>query len=114
LRTEDVLNRCRAALASRQRLLIGVVNAAKIVNVHRDPLLRDSLVDCDMMLADGQSVVWASKLLKRPLPQRVTGIDVFESLLGMAHREGRSVYLLGARREVLDEVIVRLSDRFPG
>ena len=40
-----------------------------------------------MLLADGQSVVWASRLLGRPLPERVAGIDLFEALLGLADRE---------------------------
>ena len=41
-------------------------------------------------LADGQSVVWASRLLRQPLPERVAGIDLFESLLGLA-RPSRAV-----------------------
>ena len=45
-------------------MLVGVVNAAKIVKLRRDELLRTSLLDCDVILADGQSVVWASRLLR--------------------------------------------------
>ncbi len=114
IRMEDVTERARSAIATRRRLLIGVMNAAKIVNMRRDPLLRGSLMECDLMLADGQSVVWASRLLRRPLPERVAGIDVFESLLDLAYRENRSVYLLGARPEVLRTLERRLRDRFPG
>ena len=56
-----------------------------------------------MILADGQSVVWASRLLGRPLPERVTGIDLFERLLELADRDHLRIYLLGRRPEVLDE-----------
>lgn len=114
LRMDDVVARCRAALSSRQRMLIGVVNAAKIVSARRDELLRRSLVDCDVLLADGQSVVWASRLLSRPLPERVAGIDLFERLLGIAAAEDRSVYLLGARPAVLARLEAVLAARFPG
>ena len=41
-----------------------MVNAAKVVNLRSDAFLRDSLLECDVLLADGQSVVWASRLLR--------------------------------------------------
>jgi len=58
--------------------------------------------------------VWASRLLRRPLPERIAGIDVFEQLLGLAHRDGRSVYLLGARPDVLAALERRIGERWPG
>ena len=60
-----------------------------------------------MLLADGQSVVWASRLLGRPLPERVAGIDLFEALLDLADREG--TLGLPARRS--PEVLAGLEQR---
>jgi N-acetylglucosaminyldiphosphoundecaprenol N-acetyl-beta-D-mannosaminyltransferase len=110
----EVVDRCRNAVNERQRLLVGVVNAAKIVNIRRDPALRDALLECDLIVADGQSVVWASKILGDPLPERVTGIDLFQALLELADVEHRSVYLLGARPEVLTSLVGVISGRYPG
>src|SRR5664279_650319 len=111
---DQVIERCRSALADRSRMLIGVVNASKVVHLRRDPLLRESLLECDIIVADGQSVVWASRLVHQPLPERVAGCDLFESLLAVAHRDRRSVYLLGAKPEVLQMLQDRLAHRFPG
>ena len=113
LTTSAVLDLCDQALASRRRMLIGVVNAAKIVKLRRDELLRTSLLECDILLADGQAVVWASRLLRRPLPQRVAGVDLFESLLQRGDRDRRSVYLLGAKPEVLAALREHVNARFP-
>jgi N-acetylglucosaminyldiphosphoundecaprenol N-acetyl-beta-D-mannosaminyltransferase len=110
----EVVERCRTAIATRRRLLIGVVNAAKIVNIRKDRQLRDSLLACDVILADGQSVVWASRILTEPLPERVTGIDLFEALLQLADLEGRSVYLLGAAPAVLEILVTTIRVRYPG
>lgn len=109
----DVIDECTKALKNRQRLLIGVLNAAKVVNLRSNELLKDSLIDCDLLLADGQSVVWASRLLRRPLRERVAGIDLFEELLGLADSDGHSVYLLGARPEVLERLVDTLRSRYP-
>jgi N-acetylglucosaminyldiphosphoundecaprenol N-acetyl-beta-D-mannosaminyltransferase len=110
---DDVVALGAGAVRSRRRMLVGVVNAAKIVKLRRDELLRNSLLDCDVILADGQSVVWASRLLGKQLPERVTGIDLFGRLLELADREGLRIYLLGARPEVLDIVQRRIRERFP-
>lgn len=114
LSMDDVIERCQTALVTRSRLLLGVLNAAKVVNMRKDPLLRDSLIGCDLLLADGQSIVWASRLLRRPLPERVAGIDIFERLLVLAYKEGRSIYLLGAQPDVLRKLEERLRERLPG
>lgn len=114
LRMDDVVEVCQRALVTRRPLLLGVLNAAKIAKLRKDALLRNSLIECDLLLADGQSIVWASKLLGRPLPERVAGIDLFDRLLVLAHEEGRSVALLGARPEVLCKLEERLRQRFPG
>jgi N-acetylglucosaminyldiphosphoundecaprenol N-acetyl-beta-D-mannosaminyltransferase len=114
LRMEEVLERCRTAILTRDRLLVGVVNAAKVVKVRSDPLLCNALTQCDLLLADGQSVVWASRLLRRPLPERVAGIDLFEKLLAFAQREHKSVYLLGATPQVLSRLQDELARRLPG
>ncbi|WFU50075.1 WecB/TagA/CpsF family glycosyltransferase [Sinorhizobium terangae] len=114
VRMDDVIEACRRALITRSPILLGVLNAAKIVKLRSDTLLRNSLMECDLLLADGQSIVWASKLLGRPLPERIAGIDIFERLLSLAHRENRSIALLGARPEVLQKLQERLRERFPG
>jgi N-acetylglucosaminyldiphosphoundecaprenol N-acetyl-beta-D-mannosaminyltransferase len=114
LTMNDAVNRCEASIQSRQQLLIGVANAAKIVKVRQDEMLRSSMLECDLLLADGQAIVWASKLLRRPLPERVAGIDLFEQLLVLADRERLSVYLLGAKDTVLTTLVERVSARFPG
>lgn len=114
LTADEVVGLAESALASRQRLLIGVVNAAKVVHLRSDDVLRESLLECDVLLADGQSVVWASRLLGQPLPERVAGIDLFEQLLELADRDRRSVYLLGARPSVLRAVEQRIAISWPG
>jgi N-acetylglucosaminyldiphosphoundecaprenol N-acetyl-beta-D-mannosaminyltransferase len=111
---DEVVNLCDVAIQNRTRMLVGVLNAAKVVNTNRDAFLRDSLLECDVLLADGQSVVWGSRVLGRRLPERVAGIDLFESLLQLADANRHRVYLLGARQEVLDRVVAVVAERWPG
>lgn len=113
LRMDEVIARSREAIATRKPLLLGMLNAAKVVKARKDPALYASLLECDLLLADGQSIVWASRLLGLPLPERVNGTDTFENLLALADREGLSVYLLGAKPEVLALLKRKLQRDFP-
>ncbi|MCW2818461.1 MAG: glycosyltransferase [Marmoricola sp.] len=110
----QVLERGQEAVVTRRRLMLGVINAAKVVNLRDDALLRDSLLECDLLLADGQSVVWASGVLGDPLPERTAGIDIFEGLLDLAAAHGHRVYLLGAAQDVLDRLTGVVAERWPG
>jgi N-acetylglucosaminyldiphosphoundecaprenol N-acetyl-beta-D-mannosaminyltransferase len=114
LSMDQTVASCVAATVSARQLEIGVVNAAKIVRMRHDPALRAAVAGCDLVLADGQAVVWASRLLRAPLPERVAGIDLFLRLLAEAERRGLAVYLLGARPEVLERTVAELRRRFPG
>jgi N-acetylglucosaminyldiphosphoundecaprenol N-acetyl-beta-D-mannosaminyltransferase len=111
---EQVLGRVDAAIATRSRLHIGVVNAAKLVNMRHDPALRDDVLASDIILADGASVVWASRLLGQPLPERVAGIDLMLGMLRAGAARGYRVYCLGAAQDVLQRAVDRMLSDFPG
>ena len=59
----QALDTVHPAIMRRESLQSGVVNAAKIVNMKRDPKLREAVHDADVIYADGMSVVWASRIL---------------------------------------------------
>lgn len=110
---EGALDLGARAIRDGRRLVFGVVNAAKIVKLEHDAELRAAVCSCDAIFADGISVVWASRLLGRPLPERVAGIDLFVRLLERANRESWSVYFLGATDEVLNEVLELVRREYP-
>lgn len=109
--TLDVIHR---AITERIPLQIGVVNAAKIVNMHQDPDLMRDVLSSDMILADGAAVVWASKILGRPLPERVAGIDLMYGMLERGKQSGYRVYCLGATEEVSVRVAEEIAQHYPG
>jgi N-acetylglucosaminyldiphosphoundecaprenol N-acetyl-beta-D-mannosaminyltransferase len=89
------------------------INAAKLVTMHEDARMKEIIASCGLVSADGQSVVWASRLLGDPLPERVAGIDLMAALLGLAEDRGYRVYFLGARAEVLETAVERIRERHP-
>ncbi|MFD3758749.1 WecB/TagA/CpsF family glycosyltransferase [Streptomyces sp. NPDC058622] len=113
LTMDESVRRCLDAVRRGEQIEIGMVNAAKLVNMRRDPRLAAAVGGCDLVLADGQAVVWAGRVLGVRLPERVAGIDLFMRLLAAAETADIPVYLLGARQDVLEMMLRQISDRFP-
>jgi N-acetylglucosaminyldiphosphoundecaprenol N-acetyl-beta-D-mannosaminyltransferase len=110
---EELLGVIDESVASRQQLLLGVVNAAKLVNARKDAELMRSLKEADLILADGAPVVWLSRLLGTPLPQRLAGIDIMYRILERASARQYRVYFLGAKPEVLQRVVEITAKQYP-
>ena len=72
------------------------LNAAKVVAAKEDPRLAAIIRQCDLVNADGMSVVWASRILGRRSPNVWPASTSSSALSQTAERDGRSVYFLGA------------------
>lgn len=90
-----------------------VVNVDKLVKASRDEELRRIINDCALINVDGMPVVWASRLLGKPLKERVAGVDLFEALMLRAAEKGWRVYLLGAKEEVVSKAKQVYEQKYP-
>jgi N-acetylglucosaminyldiphosphoundecaprenol N-acetyl-beta-D-mannosaminyltransferase len=89
------------------------LNAAKVVDAQSDERLRGLLQRATIVNADGQSLVWAGRLLGVQLPERVAGIDVLMHLLPALEREEMSAYFLGSREAVIRRTVQQVAARHP-
>lgn len=89
-----------------------VVNAAKLVKMQEDKDLFKSVVNADIINADGMAVVWASKLLGQPLPERVAGIDLMQRLIELAYRREYKIFFFGAKEEIVKKVVEKYAKEY--
>lgn len=113
LSMSETIDRIESFIDSGQPHQHVVINADKVVRAHHDPEFRSIINRCDLINADGMPVVWASKLLRRPLKERVTGVDLFYELVASAARKGWRVYFLGARQEIVSATVESLKAMHP-
>ncbi len=78
----------------RGRLVV-TPNPEMVVMAQRDPAFLAALRAADLAIPDGVGLLWASRRLRRPLPERVTGTDLMRETAGLAAGRGLKVYLLG-------------------
>lgn len=114
LSMEETLHVVEGFIASGRPHQHVVVNVDKLVKARHDPELRRIINECALINADGMPVVWASRLLGKPLKERVSGVDLFEALMQRAAAKGWRIYLLGAREEIVARVRQIYTERLPG
>ncbi|MCU7550845.1 WecB/TagA/CpsF family glycosyltransferase [Chitinophagaceae bacterium LB-8] len=112
LTMQETINLVDDAIAGNQHIHHSVVNAGKIVAMHENMELRESVINADIINADGQAVIWISKIFGQPLKERVTGIDLMGKVVELAHRKNYKIFLLGAQEEVLQKVIEKFSRQY--
>jgi len=98
---DETVARCRQLIGESRPVQHVVLNAGKCVLMQDEPDVRDIAAGCDVVNADGQSVVWAARFLGLRVPERVAGIDLMGRLIALCESEGWPVYFLGAKNEVL-------------
>lgn len=92
---------------------IATANLDFLFLASRIPELRDALRTADLVVADGQPLLWLARLLGRPIAERVAGSDLTEPLVREAARRGQSVYFLGGDDGVGFEAAEALRARIP-
>lgn len=114
LSLEESVAYCEAVIDAHGFAQHMSINVSKLVAMRSDPELRHGVEICELITADGQPVVWASRLLRDPLPQRVAGIDLMNALLSRAVVKGYGTYILGATQEILELAVAQIRKRYPG
>jgi N-acetylglucosaminyldiphosphoundecaprenol N-acetyl-beta-D-mannosaminyltransferase len=101
----ETLDRVEQVIASNKQIHHTVVNAGKVVLMQTDEVLEKSVVEADIINADGQGVVWGANILGKNIPERVSGIDLMESLVRIASEESYKCFFFGAREEIVKKVV---------
>lgn len=92
--------------------LIGV-NADKLLQMRDDPWMDACVRRCEVVNADGASMVMAAERLGVEVPERVAGVDLMRELCDLAERKGYQIYLLGAKAEVVAKAAEALARDYP-
>ncbi len=109
----EALDRMEAFATGRSPRRVVTVNLDFLARARSDEGFRDVLNGADLRVADGMPLVWASRLLGEPLPERVAGVDLFEAFAQRAAARGIRLFLLGARPGVADAAAAVLRSRHP-
>ena len=86
-------------------------NVDSIMLSEKDPFLKKIYNESSLLLADGMPVIWASRILKTPIIEKISGPDFLPLLLRKVSFLGKSVFILGGEKGVAEMAVQKLSTR---
>jgi len=89
-------------------------NVDHVVMAEHDPRFCTAYASAALSLVDGTPVLWAARLLRTPLPEKISGSDLVMPLLRRAAERGYRVYFLGGAPGVADQAKAKLEAELPG
>lgn len=110
---DETINEIENIIKEKKCVQHVVLNANKINLMQSNKELTDIINNCELINADGQSIVWASKIFKKNIPERVTGIDLFFKLIEISAIKGYKLYFFGADKEIVKKMVKIIKDKYP-
>ena len=111
---EEAAARAQELIAQPGPHLVVTPNAEIVQQAKQDGEFLALIQGADLVIPDGIGVIYASRILGRPLKGRVPGCDFAERLMEDMARKGQRLFLLGAKPGVAETAAQRLTEKHPG
>lgn len=111
---DQALDHIDRLIQSGQPHYVITANIHYAMLARKDPGLTEVTTRAAFLIADGMPLVWASRLKRRRIPERVTGADLVPALCARAAARGYRVFLVGGAPGVGEEAANRLRSRYEG
>ena len=110
---EQVKKRICEGLKRESSLTVFTPNPEIVMKAQKDENFKNTLNNADLLLADGVGITLASRLIRDPLPERITGIDTGEFILKLASEKGLPIFLLGGKPGVAKRAATEIKKKHP-
>ncbi len=93
--------------------IISTLNPYSFLIAEKDEQFKNALLSSDVLLPDGQGIVWAEKFLYGNAIKKIAGYDIFEHLVKQLDENGGKCFFLGSTNETLNKIKEKLNSQYP-
>lgn len=109
----EALAKIASLVETKQGGYVVTPNLDHIVRLEYDSEFQLAYKNAELVLTDGQPLIWISKLLKKPIKEKISGSDLFPKVCELAAEKGYSMFFLGAGEGVADQAACNLQKKYP-
>ncbi|MCC8163865.1 MAG: WecB/TagA/CpsF family glycosyltransferase [Lachnospiraceae bacterium] len=111
---EEAVDEIDRMVCSGMNQYVVTPNVDHIVQMEKDPLLREIYENAALITTDGKPLIWISRWLSTPIIEKVSGSDLFPRVCERAAQKGYRIFLLGAAEGVAVRAAKNLQRKYPG
>ena len=109
----QALEQCVNGMEDKAPFVVVTPNSEIVVRANEDVQLKQIIEQANLVVPDGIGLVIGSKIVKKPLTERVTGIDLMGALLNHANETKKTVYLLGGKPGIAEKAGKNIVSQHP-
>ena len=101
-------------LLENEKKFIITVNPEIVMKSYNNINIKNILLnDNNILVPDGISIIKKAKKYNINIKERITGVDISSKALEICNKNKKSIYLFGAKKEVLDKLIININQKYP-
>ena len=113
LTMQEAVDEVEKMIAADKKTYIVAINVDVVIKIEKDPYLKKIVDSADMVLVDGKTLVWISKLYGRPLKAKISGSDLVPILCQKAAEKKHKIFIIGGKEGIAEQAKRRLEYQFP-
>ncbi|WP_417854126.1 WecB/TagA/CpsF family glycosyltransferase [Xanthomarina gelatinilytica] len=97
---------------NNNKTIVNTINAHSYIVAKKDPIFKKALLYSDILLPDGEGIVYMVKKLKGDKIKKIAGADIHDYLLNISNEKSLRCYYLGASQETLNIIKKKQSKKY--
>ena len=114
LSMNEVLKIAEEKIEKNEQYIIYTPNTEFIMMCQKDEEFLNLMNESDINIPDGIGLIYAGKIKKHPLKEKVGGYDLSVNLLKMANDKGLKLYVVGGKPGVAEAAMKNIREKYPG
>lgn len=107
----ETMEAIETMIVNKKKSYIVAINVDVVIKIEHDAKLKQIVDKADMVLVDGQPLVWIAKCHKKPVKARVSGSDLVPRLCKVAAEKGYSIFIIGGMEGIAEKAKANLESR---
>lgn len=110
---EETVECIEKLIAEKKKAYIVPINVDVVMKIEKDKYLKEIADNADMVLVDGQPLVWVAKWHKKPVKAKISGSDLVPYLCKVAAKKNYSIFIIGGKDGIAEKAADKLRVDIP-
>ena len=109
----EVMDIIKTKISNNKQYTIYTPNTEFVMMCQKDDEFMELMNNSDINIPDGIGLIYASKIKKHPLKEKVAGFDLSVNLLKLANENSLKLFVVGGKPGVAEKAMENVHEKYP-